>query len=65
MKWARNTTLSWGPGVGMICPTFDSQCAISAAKYPADRSFVMCSSFRVEATHLPPASDMVVYAEKV
>ena len=31
----------------------------------ATRSFVICSSLTVEATHLPPAPDMFGYAEKV
>ena len=64
MKWARNTTLSWGPGVGMIYPASGSRCTISVAKYPGAQSFVMWSSLMVEATHLPPAPDMFGYAEK-
>lgn len=31
---------------------------MSAAKYPASRSFVMSSSVTEEAIHLPPAPDM-------
>ena len=37
---------------------------MSAAMYLAARSFAICSSFTVEATHLPPAPDMFGYAEK-
>ena len=39
-------------------PCVRSQCAMSAAKYPASRSFVMSSSVTEEAIHLPPAPDM-------
>src|SRR3954470_2888510 len=59
MKWVRNTTLSWGFGVGTICPASGSRCAISAARYPAPRSFVMSSSVTEETIHLPPAPDML------
>ena len=58
-KWVRNTTLSWGSGVGTICPASGSRCAISAARYPASRSFVMFSSVTEETIHLPPAPDML------
>ena len=72
MKWKSQSTdevgeehdLSWGPEVGMIFPASGSRCAISAAKYPAARRFVMCSSLTVEATHLPPAPYMFGYVEK-
>ena len=47
-----------GSGVGTICPAPGSRCAISAARYPASRSFVMSSSVTEEAIHLPPAPDM-------
>src|SRR3990170_6709042 len=56
-KWGMNTTLSWGLGVGMICPLAGSRWAISLAKYPASRSFVMSFSLMEEAIHLPCASD--------
>ena len=42
----------------MICPASGSRCAISAARYPAPRSFVMFSSVTEETIHLPPAPDM-------
>ena len=48
----------------MTYPSSGSRCAMSAAKYPAARRFVMCFSFTVEATHLPPAPDMFSCAEK-
>ena len=48
-----------GSGVGMICPASGSRCAISAARYPAPRSFVMFSSVTEETIHLPPAPDML------
>ena len=37
---------------------------MSAARYPAVRSFAIFSSLTVEAPHLPPALDMFGYAEK-
>ena len=52
-----NTTLSRGFGVGMICPLAGSRWAISWAKYPASRSFVMSFSVTEEAIHLPCAPD--------
>ena len=56
-----NTTLSWVFGVGTICPLAGSRWAISWAKYPASRSFVMSFSVTEEAIHLPcaPNPDMV------
>ena len=48
-----------GPGVGMSSPSVGSRCAMLLDRYPALRSFVMCSSLTVEANHLPPAPDMV------
>ena len=48
----------------MIYPASGSRCAMSAAKYRVARSFAICSSFTVEATHLLPALDMFGYAEK-
>ena len=42
----------------MICPASGSRCAISVARYPASRSFVMFSSVMEEAIHLPPTPDM-------
>ena len=48
----------------MIYPASGSRCAMSAAKYRVARSFAICSSFTVEATHLPPAPDMFSSAEK-
>ena len=48
----------------MICPSVGSQCAMSAARYPAARRFSICFSFMVEATHLPPAPDMFSCAEE-
>ena len=47
-----------GLRVGMICPMPGSRCAISAARYPASRSFMMFSSVIEGAIHLPPAPDM-------
>ena len=58
-KWGRNTTLSWGLGVGMGCPSSGSRCAMSLDRYPALRSFLMCPSVTEEAIHLPPAPDIV------
>ena len=58
-KWVRKTTLSWGSGVGTICPAFGSRCAISAAKYPASRNFLMFSSVTEETIHLPHAPNML------
>ena len=58
-KWVRNTTLSWGLGVGMSCPSSGSRCAMSSGRYPALLSFLMCPSITEETIHLPPASDMV------
>ena len=52
-----NTTLSWGFGVGTIFPSAGSRWAISLAKYPASRSFVMSFSLTEEAIHLPCAPD--------
>ena len=43
---------------GTICPAAGSRCAISTAKYPAPRSFLMSPSVTEETIHLPPASDM-------
>ena len=40
-------------------PASDSRCAMSAARYPASRSFVMFSSMMEETIHLPPAPDML------
>ena len=57
-KWGRNTTLSWGLGVGMSCPSSGSRCAMSLEKYPSFLSFLMCPSVTEETIHLPPASDM-------
>ena len=48
----------------MTYPSSGSRCAISAAKYPAARRFVIFFSVMVEATHLPPAPDMTNCAEK-
>ena len=67
MKWeaqsaeemGRNTTLSWGLGVGMSSPSSGSRCAMSLDKYPASRSFWICPSVTEEAIHLPPAPDIV------
>src|SRR3990170_5979445 len=56
-KWGMNTTLSWGSGVGMICPLAGSRWAISLAKYPASQSFVISFSVMKEAIHLPCAPD--------
>ena len=58
-KWGRNTTLSWGLGVGMSCPFSGSRYAMSLDKYPAFLSFLMCPSVTEETIHLPPAPDMV------
>ena len=52
-----NTTLSWGSGVGTICPLAESRWAISWAKYPASRSFEMSFSVMEEVIHLPCAPD--------
>ena len=57
-KWRRNTTLSWGLGVGMSCPSSESRCAMSLDKYPAFLSLLMCPSVMEETIHLPPAPDM-------
>ena len=57
-KWGRNTTLSWGLGVGMSCPSSGSRCAMSLDKYLAFLSFLMCPSVTEETIHLPPAPDM-------
>ena len=48
-----------GSGVGTICPASGSRCAMSAARYPASRSFVLFSSVTGETIHLPPAPDML------
>ena len=48
-----------GSGVGIICPASGSRCAISAAKYPASRIFLMFSSMTEETIHLPPAPDIL------
>ena len=58
-EMGRNTTLSWGLGVGMRCPSSGSRCAMSSDKYPAFLSFLICPSVTEEAIHLPPASDMI------
>ena len=47
-----------GPGGGDERPSSGSRCAISLDRYPAPRSFLMCSSIMEEANHLPPAPDM-------
>ena len=57
-KWGRNTTLSWGLGVGMSCPSSGSRCAMLLDKYPAFLSFLMCPSVTEETIHLPPAPDI-------
>ena len=57
-KWGRNTTLSWGLGVGMSCPFSGSPYAMSLDRYPAFLSFLMCPSVTEETIHLPPAPDM-------
>ena len=58
-EMGKKTTLSWGSGVGMICPAFGSRCAISGARYPASRNFFMFSFVMEETIHLPPAPDML------
>ena len=40
-------------------PASGSRCVMSAARYPASRSFVMFSSMTEETIHLPPAPDML------
>src|SRR3954469_25344908 len=57
-KWGRNTTLSWGLGVGRSCPFSGSRCTMSLDKYPAFLSFLMWPSVTEETIHLPPAPDM-------
>ena len=39
-------------------PCIRSRCAISTARYPAARSFVMSSTVTEETFNLPPAPDM-------
>ena len=57
-EMGRNTTLSWGLGVGMSSPSSGSRCAMSLDKYPVLRSFWICPSVTEEAIHLPPAPDI-------
>ena len=58
-KLGKETTLSRGSGVGMICPASGSRCAISAARYLTSHNFVMFSSVTEETIHLRPALDML------
>ena len=69
-KWGMNTTLSCGSRVGTIYPLAESRWAISFAKYPASRNFVMSFSLTEEAIHLPCAPDLemagvLCWAEKM
>ena len=58
-KWVRKTTLSWGSGIGTICPALGSRCAIFAARYPDSHNSLMFSSMTEETIHLLPALDML------
>ena len=72
MKWKSQSTHKVGekydPLMGFQSwsdlPFVRQPVPMSAAKYPAALSFAICSSFTVEATHLPPAPDMFGCAEK-